>query len=466
MKSCTTWSYKEYVPLLYGRGEIYVCRLAPEPNSFSLDWYNIEGEKTYILRYKKEDEENWKEVTIPSSCSEQTSATVSGLDTDCDYVFYVSTPIGKRSAERLVRTGFSEGITVNYLHPRDNYYDFSGHYLASPSLVRHPDGYLLASMDIFYGNRPQNMTLLFRSDDNGTTWHHVTDIFPSFWGRLFIHRNELYLLSVSTEYGDLLIGKSTDGGKTFCQPTVLFRGGCKTDENGIHKNPQPVVYYNGRIWNTLEWGSWKKGGHALMVMSADENSDLLKPESWVFSEPVEYDENWEGTAKGKSAGLLEGCLVTGPDGKLYLISRYEIRNCQPCYGLALVFEVDADNPEKPIEYRRAMHFDGNHSKFIIKKDEKTGYYYSIIARIKNDEEKASRNICSLVKSRDLYNWSLVKDIWNYEDSPREKIGFQYVDWFFEDEDILMLCRTAMNDAHNFHDSNYSKFNIIHNFRSL
>ena len=466
MKATTSWSYREYVPLLYNRGEIYVCRLAPEPDSFSVDWYNIDGEKTYILKYRKETEENWNEITVPGSDSVQTTATVSGLDTDCDYVFYVSTPIGKRSAERLVRTGFSEGITVNYLHPRDNYYAFSGNFLCSPSLVRHPDGYLLASMDLHTGNRPQNLTLLYRSDDNGSTWKHVSDIYPSFWGKLFIHKNELYLLSVSTEYGDLLIGKSTDGGKTFCQPTVLLRGGCKTDENGVHKNPQPVVYYNHRIWNTMEWGSWKKGGHAPMVMSADVDSDLLDARSWLFSEPVQYNPEWEGTAVGRSAGLLEGCPVIAPDGKLYVITRYEIRNCEPSYGLALVFRVDENNPEAPLEYKRAMKFDGNHSKFVIKRDEKTGTYYSIIARIKDSDNKDARNICSLVKSEDLVNWVLVKDIWNYENSPKAKVGFQYVDWFIENDDILLLSRTAMNDADTFHNSNYSKFFIIKDFRNL
>lgn len=77
------------------------------------------------------------------------------------------------------------------------------------------------------------------------------------------------MLSCSTEYGDLLIGKSTDGGKTFGEPTVLLKGsGGKNGEAGIHKNPQPVVEFDGRMWNTLEWGSWGRGYHAVMVMSA------------------------------------------------------------------------------------------------------------------------------------------------------------------------------------------------------
>ena len=36
----------------------------------------------------------------------------------------------------------------------------------------------------------------------------------------------------------------------------------------------------------------------------------------------------------------------------------------------------------------------------------------------------------------------------------------------EGEDIIYLCRTAMNNANNFHDSNYSTFHRIKNFRNI
>ncbi len=36
----------------------------------------------------------------------------------------------------------------------------------------------------------------------------------------------------------------------------------------------------------------------------------------------------------------------------------------------------------------------------------------------------------------------------------------------EGDDIIYLCRTALNGAHNFHDSNYSTFHRIKNFRNI
>ena len=79
-------------------------------------------------------------------------------------------------------------------------------------------------MDVFKGGEAQDLTLIFRSDDDGKTWKYRSELFPCFWGKMFIHRGELYMLGCSTEYGDMLIGKSSDGGVTFGMPTVLLRG--------------------------------------------------------------------------------------------------------------------------------------------------------------------------------------------------------------------------------------------------
>ena len=46
------------------------------------------------------------------------------------------------------------------------------------------------------------------------------------------------------------------------------------------------------------------------------------------------------------------------------------------------------------------------------------------------------------------------------------VGFQYVDFAIEGEDLLFLCRTALNGANSFHDSNYSTFHRIKNFREI
>lgn len=459
MRGQSTWSYAPYKPFFFDTGDIYICRVVPYEHSIHFEWLSVDAEQYEVYCKLRE-----ADTFVLVGTTDQTFFDIEGLEYEKDYELYVKSG-SLESRRRLARPGEYIGTTVNYLHPEDGAYAYSGQYLCSPSLVRHPDGYLLASMDLF-GVSPQNLTLIFRSDDDGETWHYVSELYPCFWGKLFIHNNELYMLGCSTEYGDLLIGKSVDGGKTFCAPTVLLRGSCQHDVAGVHKNPQNIVVYNGRIYETLEWGAWAVGYHAPMVMSCDINDDLLVAENWHFTPPVKYDSNWEGVAKGPSTGNIEGTLAIAPDGTLYNIMRYDMNQTEPGYGLVLAYKVNTQDPDAPLEYSHAIALPGNHSKFMIKKDEKNRMYYTIISRIDVPERAYRRNLLSLMRSADLKNWELVSDLFDFRDHDMEKVGFQYVDFEIEDDDMLILIRTALNNAHNYHDANYSTFYRLKDFNNI
>ena len=77
-----------------------------------------------------------------------------------------------------------------------------------------------------------------------------------------------------------------------------------------------------------------------------------------------------------------------------------------------------------------------------------------------------RNLLSLLVSEDLTQWRVAADLLDFRDSDPQQVGFQYVDFEMEGDDILFLCRTALNGAHNFHDANYSTFHRIPQFRTL
>ena len=143
MKGCNTWSYAPYQPLLRSIGDIYVCRVAPSAHSIHLEWLYDEGEDFAIYCRKRDD-------TDFSLCgtTREKSFDIVGLESENDYEFYVTCGDAK-SRVRLARCAETVGTVVNYLHPDDNCYAFSGRALCSPSLVRHPDGHLLASMDVF-----------------------------------------------------------------------------------------------------------------------------------------------------------------------------------------------------------------------------------------------------------------------------------------------------------------------------
>ena len=102
---------------------------------------------------------------------------------------------------------------------------------------------------------------------------------------------------------------------------------------------------------------------------------------------------------------------------------------------------------------------------MIKYDAVSKKYYSIASRL-HETINTNRNLLSLMASDNLENWYVVSDLLDYSDQDPHETGFQYVDFEFEGEDIIYLCRTAMNNAHNFHDSNYSTFHRIQNFRKI
>jgi hypothetical protein len=458
MKGVNTWSFAPYHPALRENHTIYISRVAPGENSVSISWFpESEYDGDYDVIYTKRGDPGENAASVKTRAR---SLEITGLENGRDYEIYVSCPKGTSRA-RLFRTGYVPGVVVNYLHPEDEAYKFSGSSLCSPSLLKLGGGKLLASMDVFEGGLPQNLTLIYKSNDNGGTWEHQTELFPCFWGKLFLHKGAVYMLAMSTEYGDILIGRSTDGGKNFCMPTVIARGSCLHKASGWHKAPMPVINHKNRLWTAVDYGSWTVGGHASAFLSIDEDDDPLDAKKWSVTEPLPYDGGWNGAVSGKSAGCLEGNAVVSPDGELFNILRYQTNGCVPPYGKAVILKCDAGEPEKPLEFYRIIDFEGNLSKFDIIYDKISRKYISLIT---GTREHPYRNVLSLATSDDLISWRTVCPLLDYSRFDPQKTGFQYISFVIGGENILYLSRTAFNGARNFHDANFSTFHTIENFR--
>jgi hypothetical protein len=386
MQGTTSWNYAPYRQFDDALEHlITICRLAPNTDFIELEWMCdssiLPVPSTFDIIYKQVDETATKNITVTGN-----KAKIAGLKPDADYELTVLSG-NQKSRVRLARTGFVPGTVVNYVHPQDQVYSFSGRYLCSPSIVKLPDGALLASMDVYAGRAPQNLSLIFRSDDGGASWYYMTDLFPCFWGKLFVHKGELYMLAMSTEYGDLLIGKSTDGGKTFCEPSVLFRGSCSYAEKGLHKAPMPVTANAGRLWTAIDYGAWSLGGHASCLLSVDENVDLMKAENWSLTKPLAYNSAWEGAVKGPSRGLLEGSAVVSENGDIFNFLGYRTGDCVPDRDRAIILKGDIHHPDNRLEFYKTVDFYGNKAKFSVLYDDVSGQYYSIVNRINGENTR-------------------------------------------------------------------------------
>ena len=118
-----------------------------------------------------------------------------------------------------------------------------------------------------------------------------------------------------------------------------------------------------------------------------------------------------------------------------------------------------------------LHFPTSVSKFVIKKDERTGRYFSLtsINTIKGFGDQ--RSILALVWSEDLFNWQIAeyllvdREIMNPVCSAYAH-SFQYVDFAIDGEDIIIAVREAKGRTNIWHDGTHITMYRVKNFRSL
>ena len=440
MKGNSNWNYRPYLPAnrYSERGNPFICRLAPRETDCEAEWLG-EGD-SFTLCYSLRGQDSFTQVQTDTHFYR-----IENLQADREYELYVVDYKGRQSPVRLIRTGECVGTIVNYLHPEDTVYGFSGQYLCSPSIIRLPGGSLLASMDVFRGNAPQNLQLLFGSDDGGGHWHYVTDIFPCFWGKLFWHQEKLFMLGVSREYGDLLIGCSEDLGRSWGTPTVILRGSSSSAEDGNHRAPMCVLHSHGSLWTGTEYGSWHNRQFYASLLSIEEGADPMVAANWSLTEFVHPDVAFHADLSGTPGGI-EGNAVELPDGKVVDFLRYE-------KGKALLLEAAPEDPEAPMTAQRIVDFPLGHTKFDIERHT-SGVYYAC------GNPFPGRTVLALYSSRDFVHWKREADVINRSEYDIKEIGFQYPSICFDGDDILILSRTAWNCPHNFHDSNFITFHRL------
>ncbi|MBQ7910621.1 MAG: exo-alpha-sialidase [Clostridia bacterium] len=432
MKVKTNWDYKPYNPFHIEQDRPEILAIRPSKEKISFEWAYAAFTECEVFYG-----ETGKDKTC-KICGKDTAFFA--VENDKEYEFYIRVG-GKVSITRLACSGDFPGIVINYLHPNDNAYYFSGRFLASPSIVRLPSGALLVSMDVFSLKYPQNLSKVFKSVDDGKTWQYVTDLYPCFWGTLFIHQNKVYSIACSKEYGDLLLGCSEDEGVTWSEPIVLGRGSSFGDICGFHKAPVPVLDTGDKFAIAVEYGCWAKT-FCQVVYSVDKTADFLNVENWHTTGCVPRTHEAEQLPR-EGACAIEGNLVQMPDGIVKNILRYGENQ-------AMVLCID-DFDSAPV-FEKMIEFPFAHTKFHIQKYD--GVYYAC------GNLAPARNVLALAKSVDGEHWEVYKDVLNYADMPPKEVGFQYPSFFIENGYAYILSRTGFNKADDFHNTNAITFHKV------
>ena len=337
-------------------------------------------------------------------------------------------------------------------------------FVGSPSITVLKDGTYLASHDYFGGFISD--AFVYKSVDKGKTWLRTAEVKTLNWAKLFTRGDELYLMGVAPKgtmgYGNVVIMRSYDGGYTWTTPTDSKHGLLM---DGYYTcAPTPVLFHNGRIWKAMEnqgkvdgWGPF-----GALMLSVDENADLLDAANWTASNELQYV---PGAVNAWT--WLEGNAVIAKDGSIVDILRLHYDNDDK----AGVIKVSSDG--KAITYDPQVgisNVPGACKKFTINYDSISNRYWTLSNYVLPEDRggnlERTRNTIALCWSKDLVNWT-VKDILLHADDIATQ-GFQYVDWLFDGDDIIAVIRTAWADetgnADSQHNANYLTFHRFKNFR--
>ena len=361
-------------------------------------------------------------------------------------------------------------------------------FIGTPAIALLPGGTLVAAHDFFGKSELTDTTRVYASEDRGQTWSLRSEIRGQAWFSLFVHHGALYLHGTASRYGDLTIRRSLDGGKTWTEPNdaqsgLLLRG-------RFHGAPVPVVEHAGRIWRAVEERvndlTWPLHFSALVV-SAPADADLLNAANWTRTHGILFQPEW---FNGRRPGWLEGNVVVTPQGGLINLLRVHAEPAltdrfEPTGGAAGIprFEVgarcelSADGRSMSFDPAKGfVHFPGSQSKYTVRFDPVTRRYWSLVQKITNpytgylweNSPNHQRNVLMLTSSVDLVTWTEHGAVLRWKEGrlmpSQGKVGFQYVDWHFDGEDLVAVSRTSWG-GRNYHDANHMTFHRIRNFRT-
>ncbi len=383
------------------------------------------------------------------------------------FVILLTVLLSVQLAHVSAQTEKVPGIVVDYIPASTKTY------IGSPSICIMPNGDYIASHDHFGPGSTEfqrAVTAIFRSVDNGKSWGKISEINGQFWSNLFVHNGALYIMGTWKHHGNLIIRRSLDGGLTWSDPANNINGLLREGE--YHTAPMPLIIHNGYLWRAVEYAksyttAWGKR-YSAMVLSAPVNADLLKADNWRSTNFLQYDSTY---LDGKFNAWLEGNAVVTPEGNI--VDFLRVATSEKGRDLAAIVNISDDGLKASFNPSTGfIDFIGGARKFTIRFDDKSNKYWAITNMITEEfkglEAGSVRNTLVLQSSPDLKNWSVVKVLLQHPD--QKKHGFQYVDWQFENRDIIFLSRTSFDDEHgganNYHDANYLTFHRIKNFRKI
>lgn len=346
-----------------------------------------------------------------------------------------------------------------------------GRFIGSPTLTILPNGHYLAAHDLFRNGGAETpagrgTSKVFRSTDQGRTWRKVSEVHGAFWSTVFAHRGAVYLWGRIAASGAAVIRRSTDEGATWTDPVDAASGLLAPSGGG--STPNPPVVFGGRLWIATGTRVW----------SAPEAADLLQASSWTVSAGPPTDPSY---LNGQFTAWSEGQVVASPATGVLVLPKIRDRP-----NTALLRYSD---PSRRPQFDPAQDFvrlPGAEKKFGVRYDPVSGRFWALTNPVlRRHQSQANvpwsiwrfwrqpvtpalvRNAAAIYSSADLRTWEF-EQVFLYS-SDVDHVGFQYLNFDFEGNDLVVVARTAYNvgfwKTPRAHDSNLLTFHRVHDFRT-
>ncbi len=346
-----------------------------------------------------------------------------------------------------------------------------------PGLVKLPGGELFATVPFW----PRNTRELpievrtARSSDGGQTWEPLPSL-PYFTACPWGHSGVLYLFAhkAGTKYrnDDILLLRSDDGGRSWADPVILFKG-------HYWNCPTGIVEANGYVYRAVD--QMDLPGRGEVVIAGDLSCDLMDPKSWRISNAVPYP----GTPKSLRRGFpdyrdhwLEPNVVN-VRGRLMVFSRPRIA-AQTTANICGICDLTDDGEELELKFTQFYPVPGGQNKLHIIYDEVSKLFWTPATLVTDSQDQIGycqearkrreftgtggneRRILMLMYSVDALNWFQAGCV---AMAPKLRQSFMYACPLIDGPDLLVLSRTA-HDARDQHDADLCTFHRVRDFRRL
>ena len=327
-------------------------------------------------------------------------------------------------------------------------------------------------------DKTRSGTHLLKSSDGGKSWNEIYVFKSLYFASLFEDGGAYYVIGLRG--GKINVHKSTDGGYTWTVPANSKSGALFDNMSGYAVDGgMSIVKHNGRIYKAYEDRVGPSGGtswvrdYQAFVVSAPKGSDLLDEANWTVSNKLVYPSAVKPSdiPMANEKGWLEGNMAVDPDGNVVNLLRFNSDpQAQP--GWMCVVNVSPDGKTISFDEKNGFaELNGANSRFSVKYDDKTGYYYSLVNSNTDPDFFLQRNVLCLAVSKNLKEWIVLETILAdetlvpWQDSLWLH-SFSYVDFEFDGDDIVFLVRESADNAYSYHDNNYITFYRISGYKKI